>query len=128
MKFWQQTATWPEIDLSLRGAFAGRAGVLRDVWRKIQREAAGLPFAEDLLAAYYCALDRRTPFHVKAALVAALGYFVVPTDVIPDYIPVVGYMDDAAVLAAAVKLFSRHIKAEHREAARQMLARLRAEA
>jgi uncharacterized membrane protein YkvA (DUF1232 family) len=89
---------------------------------------ADLPFAEDLLAAYYCAFDRQTPLHVKAVLLGAIAYFILPTDLIPDYIPVIGYVDDAAVLAGAIKLVSSHITPEHREAARRVLARLRGEA
>jgi uncharacterized membrane protein YkvA (DUF1232 family) len=58
----------------------------------------------------------------------ALAYFVLPTDVIPDYLPVIGYTDDAAVLAAAVKLVASHITVDHREAARRVLARMRSEA
>jgi uncharacterized membrane protein YkvA (DUF1232 family) len=53
---------------------------------------------------------------------------VLPTDVIPDYLPVIGYTDDAAVLAAAVKLVASHITVDHREAALRMLARMRSEA
>ena len=82
---------------------------------------ADLPFAEDLLAAYYCAFDRQTPLHVKAVLLGAIAYFVLPTDLIPDYIPVIGFIDDAAVLAGATKLVASHIKPEHREAARRTL-------
>ena len=48
-----------------------------------KREAASLPFAEDLLAAHYCAFDRQTPLHVKAVLIGAIAYFVLPTDLIP---------------------------------------------
>ena len=58
-------------------------------------------------------------------LVGAIAYFVVPDDLIPDYIPLIGYADDAAVLAAAIKMVSLHIKPEHREAAQRTLARLR---
>ena len=79
---------------------------------------ADLPFAEDLLAAYYCAFDRQTPLHVKAVLLGAIAYFILPTDFIPDYIPVIGFVDDAAVLAGAIKLVDSHITPEHREAAR----------
>ena len=88
---------------------------------------ADLPFAEDLLAAYYCAFDRQTPLHVKAVLLGAIAYFILPTDLIPDYIPVIGYIDDAAVLAGATKLVTSHITPDHREAARRTLARLRGE-
>ena len=74
-----------------------------------------------MLTAHYCAFDRQTPVHVKAVLVGAIAYFVLPDDLIPDVIPLIGYADDAAVIAAAIKLVSSHIKPEHREAARRTL-------
>ena len=92
-------------------------------WAKARRVASALPFAEDLLAAYYCAFDRDTPRHVQAALVGALAYFVLPFDIIPDIMPVLGYTDDAAVLATAIKLVAAHIRPEHRAAAKAALAR-----
>ena len=79
-----------------------------------------------MLTAHYCAFDRQTPLYVKAALLGAIAYFIVPDDLIPDSIPVFGLADDAAVLAAAMKLFSSHIKPEHRQAAARKLAPLRA--
>ena len=79
---------------------------------------------EDLLAAYYCAFDRDTPLHVKGALVGALAYFVLPMDAIPDVLPVIGFTDDAAVLAATLKLVSDHITPLHRDAAREKLTEL----
>jgi uncharacterized membrane protein YkvA (DUF1232 family) len=85
--------------------------------------AAHIPFAEDLLAAYYCAFDRDTPLPVKATLVGAIAYFVLPFDAIPDVLPVLGFTDDAAVLAAAIKLVASHIRPLHRDAARDALAR-----
>jgi uncharacterized membrane protein YkvA (DUF1232 family) len=97
----------------VRGAF----------WDKARRVAARLPFAEDLLAAYYCAFDHATPLQVKAALVAALAYFVLPFDAVPDVLPLIGFSDDAAVLVTALKIVSAHMRPEHREAARRALAR-----
>ncbi len=85
--------------------------------------AAKLPFAEDLLAAYYCAFDKETPRHVQAALLGAIAYFILPFDFIPDMLPVLGYTDDAAVLATAIKLVAAHITDDHREAARAALRR-----
>jgi uncharacterized membrane protein YkvA (DUF1232 family) len=90
-------------------------------WVKVKRQAAKLPFAEDLLAAYYCAFDRETPLQVRAVLLGALAYFVLPFDAIPDMLPVLGFTDDAAVLAAAMKLVIDNIRPEHREAARRKL-------
>ena len=98
------------------------ASVRKDFWRKLQRLAAKLPFVEDLLTAYYCAFDRNTPTHVRAVLLGALAYFVLPFDVLPDVLPVLGLTDDAAVLAGAIKLVIGHIGAEHRAAARDALA------
>lgn len=99
------------------------SGMRREFWRKARRFAAHLPFVEDLLAAYYCAFDRDTPTSVKVSLVAALAYFVLPFDFIPDWMPVFGYADDAAVLATAIRLAAAAIRPEHREAARAALAR-----
>jgi uncharacterized membrane protein YkvA (DUF1232 family) len=93
-------------------------------WRKLGPTVARIPFAEDLLAAYYCAFDRDTPLHVKGALVAALAYFVLPTDAISDVLPIIGFTDDAAALAATVKLVSDHITPVHRQAAKCKLADL----
>ena len=90
-------------------------------WVKIKRQAAKLPFAEDLLAAYYCAFDRETPLQVRAVLLGALAYFVLPFDAIPDMLPFLGFTDDAAVLATAMKLVIDNIRPEHREAARRKL-------
>jgi uncharacterized membrane protein YkvA (DUF1232 family) len=101
-----------------------RESVRRRFWAKFKRVAAGLPFAEDLLSAYYCAFDRQTPRHVQAALLGALAYFILPFDFIPDMLPVLGYTDDAAVLATAIRLVAAHITLEHREAARAALKRV----
>jgi len=91
-------------------------------WRKLRSVAASIPFAEDLLAAYYCAFDSATPLPVRATLIGAIAYFVLPTDVIPDVLPVLGFTDDAAVLATAIKLVANHIRPEHRITARNKLA------
>src|SRR3954467_7419609 len=90
---------------------------------KLKKVAGRLPFAEDLLAAYYCAFDLQTPRHVQAALLGAIAYFVLPFDFIPDMLPVLGFTDDAAILATAIRLISAHILPEHREAARAALKR-----
>ena len=102
-----------------------REGVRRRFWSKFRRVVAQLPFAEDLLAAYYCAFDRQTPRHVQATLLGAIAYFILPFDFIPDMLPVLGFTDDAAVLATAIRLVASHITPEHREAARAALERAR---
>src|SRR5689334_25189812 len=100
-----------------------RDSVRKRFWIKLKQVAARLPFAEDLLAAYYCAFDKQTPRHVQAALLGAIAYFVLPFDFIPDMMPVLGFTDDAAILATAIRMVAAHIKPEHREAARATLQR-----
>ena len=121
-----RSAAWNEFAADGRGT-RDEERVRRGFWAKAGRVAARLPFAEDMLAAYYCAFDQATPFQVKAALVGALAYFVLPFDVIPDMLPVLGFTDDAAVLATALKLVSSHLRPEHRDAAKQAIARGMAE-
>jgi uncharacterized membrane protein YkvA (DUF1232 family) len=91
-------------------------------WPKFRRVAARLPFAEDLLAAYYAATDHATPQRVRVALGGALLYFVVPADMIPDFLLGLGFTDDAAVLAAALRTLAHHVTPAHREMAREALA------
>ncbi len=91
-------------------------------WDKVRKTLGRVPFLEDAVAAYYCAIDPTTPFQVKAILLGALAYFVVPTDMVPDFIAVLGYTDDAAVLAAALRMVMPHIKEEHHDKARATLA------
>ena len=98
--------------------------VKENFWPKLLSVAARIPFADEVLAAYYCAFDRNTPLHVKAALVATLAYFVLPADLIPDFLPGLGYADDAASLAATMRLVAAHILPAHRDAAAEALERL----
>ena len=100
-----------------------RESVRRRFWIKLKRVVAKLPFAEELLAAYYCAFDRQTPRHVQVALLGAIAYFILPFDFVPDMLPVLGFTDDAAVLATAIRMVATHITPEHRDAARAALKR-----
>ncbi|WP_291869174.1 YkvA family protein [Bradyrhizobium sp.] len=100
-----------------------REGVRRRFWIKLKRVAARLPFAEELVAAYYCAFDRQTPRHVQATLLGAIAYFILPFDFVSDVLPVLGFTDDAAILATAIRMVASHITPEHRDAARAALRR-----
>ncbi|MEL7232054.1 MAG: YkvA family protein [Pseudomonadota bacterium] len=88
---------------------------------KLMRVARRIPFADDLASAYYCAIDTNTPRKVKLTLFAALGYFVMPVDAIPDVLAGLGFTDDATVLATALAIVGSHIKEPHRLAARRLL-------
>ena len=96
--------------------------VRRDFWTKIKRYARQVPFAEDAVAAYYCALDPKTPARVKGVLLAALAYFILPVDAIPDFILGLGFTDDATVLLTAIMMVKSHVTDDHRRRARLVLS------
>jgi uncharacterized membrane protein YkvA (DUF1232 family) len=93
-------------------------------WAKLRRVLARIPFAEDVVAAYHCAMDRDTPGYVRVVLFGALAYFVLPTDMVPDMLAGLGFTDDASVIAAAIAAVGRHLEPKHRDAARKSLDRL----
>jgi uncharacterized membrane protein YkvA (DUF1232 family) len=93
-------------------------------WRKVRRVAARIPFAEDLLAAYFCAVDRHTPTYVRAVLCGAVAYFVLPADMIPDVLAPLGFTDDASVIAAALTAVGSNLQPRHRDQARERLGKL----
>lgn len=116
--------TAPEFDDAdrfLPVATTARERIVREGFAdKMLRVAGRVPFAQDLAAAYYCAVDMRTPRRVKAVLFGALAYFVVPTDLIPDIFAAIGFSDDAAVLMTALAAVGGSIREEHRRRARRL--------
>jgi uncharacterized membrane protein YkvA (DUF1232 family) len=98
--------------------------VARGFLPKIRKVAARIPFAADALSVWWCARDPATPVAAKGMMMAALAYFVLPTDVIPDMLPALGLTDDAAVIAAVIAIVGKNLKSRHKEAAKAFLARL----
>lgn len=92
---------------------------------KLQAVLGRLPWLrarlEDLLTAYYCAIDPATPARAKATLLGALGYFVLPLDAIPDMFLALGYTDDLAVLLLALRTVQAHITDTHHAQAKAAL-------
>ena len=101
-----------------------RARTRRGFMPKLLRLAGKLPFADDLAAAYFAAIDPATPRKAKAVLFAALAYFVLPFDIVPDFILGLGFTDDIAVLWAAFRTVRDNIRPEHYAKARTALGEL----
>lgn len=95
---------------------------------KAKKTLGRIPFTDEAVAAYYCASDPATPGHVRITLMAALAYFVIPTDMVPDFIAMMGFTDDAAVFWAAWRSVSGHVTDAHRARAREFLGKTRDEA
>ncbi|MFW6027243.1 MAG: YkvA family protein [bacterium] len=93
------------------------------LWPKLRRVIGAVPFVDELLAAYFCAIDPATPNRVRGILLAALVYFIVPMDLIPDIILSLGFTDDATVLTAALAIVGSHITDTHRKQAADALGK-----
>ncbi|HEX4506019.1 MAG TPA: YkvA family protein [Alphaproteobacteria bacterium] len=109
----------PFAPTSTTGSSAGassakRRGGLRALIRRI-------PLIDRTLGAYYCARDPETPLYARLAIFGAIAYFIMPFDLIPDFIPFVAHIDDAAVMLLAIRLVNHRITPEHRERARLLL-------
>lgn len=84
----------------------------------------GGPAVHQLLKLWFAGTSPNTPARVKAVFYGALAYFVMPLDAVPDIIPLVGWGDDMAVVAAALAYASTHIDEAVRERAARMYARI----
>lgn len=75
------------------------------LWGKIKNVAkkAGIKVIYYVLVLFYAMKSENVTMAEKALIIAALGYFILPIDMIPDFIPIVGYGDDAAVLYGLIK-------------------------
>lgn len=101
---------------------AGQEDVVHDrFWDKIRRTLGKVPFTDRAIAAYYAAVDPATPLRVKGILFAALAYFIMPADLIPDVLAGVGFVDDATVLLTVLQSLSPYITERHVAQARAYL-------
>ncbi len=102
--------------------------VRKGFWAKLKRNLARVPMADQVVAAYYAAFDPATPIRTKAILLAALAYFILPFDVVPDFVLGFGFTDDMTVLLTAFGLIRTHVSDAHRQRAKETVEKLRAEA
>ena len=87
-------------------------------------KAAGRALKQELKVYQLVLRDKRTPWLAKFVLGIAVGYFLLPFDLIPDFIPVLGHLDDALLVPllviVALKLIPREIVTDcRRQAASQ---------
>ena len=98
----------------------------KSFWNKINKCASVLscPLLCKALSMYYAARDAKTPTWAKTTIIGALGYLISFVDAIPDIIPIVGYTDDLAVIAAALGVIAFYIKPKHKQNAQRVVERL----
>lgn len=122
-EFIHQPISKEEMESMRQMAAEDEQGLLKKVWDKITSISRKLPFAEDVLAMYFCVQDASTPRKVKLVLLGALAYFLLPVDALPDFLPLLGFTDDAAVIAAAIASVANSITQAHRDSAKKALGR-----
>lgn len=95
-----------------------------DFFDKIKNtvKSAGIKLIYEALQLFYVTENPNCPMKIKASIFAALGYFISPFDVIPDFTPIVGYSDDAGAIALALGLAQLYIDDEVRQKARNKIA------
>ena len=91
------------------------------LWEKIKGHAkkVGCEGIRSALRLFYALDNPSMPLKTKMVIYGALGYFISPIDVIPDFIPVVGFTDDIGVLAAAVVMAASYRRRGQGQSRRQ---------
>ncbi|MBO4400297.1 MAG: DUF1232 domain-containing protein [Selenomonadaceae bacterium] len=85
---------------------------------------AGLSLIYKALQLFYVAKNPNVPMKIRAAIIAPLGYFISPIDFIPDLVPIMGYTDDAAIIATAMVIAQAYVNEEVKRSAREKIRSL----
>jgi len=95
-----------------------------DLFKKLKKVSGGLgsQVLYYVLMLYFLIADKSIPMKVRLAFVAALGYFILPADLITDFLPVIGYTDDMALLTFVIGNATNYISPEIKEKAELMRA------
>ncbi len=97
-------------DIDSKEQFDDASDVVEEkLWVKLEQVGKKISFAKDLLALYKYLLDNTVGWQRKTIVVAALVYFIVPLDAIPDLAPLFGYMDDLGVIMATLKFLGSEL-------------------
>lgn len=107
------------------GAEGRMAYVRRNFKKYVLGNLDKIPFGVQAVAAYRAMLDPGVPFRAKALIAGALAYLIIPTDLMPDFVPFMGYVDDAAAFTALIGTVAHHITDVHRDEAKQMIQRFK---
>ena len=107
---WQQRLGYVSLDISQYQENFSEEGF----WHKLGKCAkkAGLKVVYVSLLLYYVSTDKSVPLNVRISIFGALGYLILPMDLLPDFIPGVGFTDDLAALLTVYSLVKGHITPE----------------
>lgn len=98
--------------------------VKEDFWPKFKRVASKVPGVADVLALFFYLNSDRAPASHKLSIVATLAYFIMPMDVVPDFLgPIIGYSDDLALALGLIRFIGTDEMKPYRVYARRWLKR-----
>ena len=97
-----------------------------DLWKKVKGNVkkAGLGLIYNALKLYYVTKNPNCPMKVKAGIFAALGYFISPIDLIPDFTPIAGFSDDGGAILLALGMAQMYIDDNVKEKAKERISNL----
>ena len=90
--------------------------------RRSRKLAAKLPFVRHAVAMWHSMQDAETPVAAKALIIGAIAYFMMPVDMLPDFLAGFGFTDDAAVMVATLKTIGSYLKPKHYDLADESLS------
>lgn len=90
-------------------------------WAKVRKFASRVPFATDAVAMFYAMRDRKTPTKDRLFIYAVLIYWLLPFDLIPDFLAGIGQLDDFGAISLALLSVRKSVTPAHREKARAVL-------
>jgi uncharacterized membrane protein YkvA (DUF1232 family) len=95
-------------------------------WDKVKQygKKLGCETLRQALILFYVLWDPETPVEHKAIIIGALGYFILPVDLVPDFVAGLGFVDDVTVIAKALHTVAISIKDKHRQQAEEKLKEL----
>tara|TARA_B110000495_G_C22851206_1_gene496351 strand:- start:306 stop:803 length:498 start_codon:yes stop_codon:yes gene_type:complete len=109
-------------ELLEKNTYDENMGIVNDGFEeKIKGNLAKIPFLREAVALFFCSKDPNVPINKKIIAFAALAYFIIPIDAIPDAIPIAGFTDDAAMITGAISALESEISVSHRNLAEEWL-------
>lgn len=92
-------------------------------WDKILKfgKQAGVKLTYGALLLFYTFKKPTVPLHAKSTILGALGYFISPLDIVPDFIPVAGYADDLTIVIGALVIVATYIDADSKKLAKDKI-------
>ncbi len=80
-------------------------------WKKLKHVASkvGSKVLYPALQLYFLLQSKEVPVKAKTLIIGALGYLILPTDLVPDFIPALGFTDDLTALMVALRTVSKHL-------------------